>query len=159
MAEAENTIETTKTLLRPNEIGARERHYETIFILSPLVNDPEAKEVAEKNIKVLTQFKATMLRQDEWGKKRMAHPMEKHQVGRYYYFRFIGTAQALKEFERSLKLDARVIRFSSVSLSKPLSKTEIQDLVEKAPREASSVPALRQEDDDVSMDGPSYASA
>lgn len=158
MAEAENTAEVSKSLLRPAEIGSRQRHYETIFILSPLVNDPEAKEVAEKNLKVLNQFNATVLRQDEWGKRRMAHPMEKHQVGRYFFFRFVSTAQALKEFERSLKLDARVIRFASVVLSEPLSKTEIQDLIERAPREASSSPSIRQDDDD-GMEGPGYASA
>lgn len=137
-------------LFKPQEIASRRRHYETIFILSPALNESDVQEVIKKNISILEQYKSQILRQDDWAKKRMAHPIEKHQVGRYFYFRFIGTSEALKEFERNLKLDARVIRFQSVALSEnALTQDEIAKLVERAPREASSAPSVRQDEEDL----------
>lgn len=143
----------TETLTRPNEISSRRRHYETIYIISPVVNDAEAKTIMEKNLATLAQFKGTSLRTDDWGKKRMAHPIEKHQMGRYHYFRYISTAEGLKEIERNLKLDARVIRFQTVALSNPLSAEEIALLVERAPREISMAPSVRQDEDDAEAAG------
>jgi small subunit ribosomal protein S6 len=142
--------EVKGTLLNRNhEIVDRKRHYETIYIINPQVNDVEAKEIADKNLAILQQYGAQSLRSDDWGKKRMAHPIDKHQLGRYHYFRIVSNANALKEFERNLKLDARVLRFQTVKLSEILSQAEIADLVEKAPREPSSAPSIRQDDEDI----------
>ena len=147
----------SEALTKPNEISSRQRHYEVIYIITPVVNDADAKAILEKNIATLQQFNGTVLRQDDWGKKKMAHIIDKHLMGSYHYFRFVSSAQALKEVERNLKLDARVIRFHTVSLSGVLSAEEIAQLVERAPREASAAPSVRQIEDDG--EAASYANA
>lgn len=125
----------------------RQRHYETVFILSPTLNETQVKEIIAKNAKTLQDAGATSLRQDEWGKKRMAYAIQKHSVGHYFYFRYIGTEECVRLLERSLKLDAFVLRFQTVRLSAPLDQEQIKKLVERAPKEISSAPTLRGDDD------------
>jgi len=132
-----------------NELKGRKRHYETIFIVNPQMSDADAKELIEKNSKVLSQYGGTSLRQDDWGKRRMAYIIEKHQMGRYIYFRYIAPAKAVSELERSLKLDAQVMRYQTVKLSEVLSQEEIDSSIERATREASSSPAYRQDEEDL----------
>lgn len=146
----ETTAEATgKSLLRPKEIGARRRHYEVTYMITPTVNDAEAKTINEKNSQILQSFKSNILRADDWGKKRLPHIVDKHQMARYHYFRFVGTAEALKEFERSLKLDARVLKFLTVRLSDVLSDEQISQLIERAPKEPSAAPSIRQDEEDL----------
>ncbi len=130
----------------------RRRHYETTFILVPTLTDAQSKELVEKNAKLLEDHKSIILRRDDWGKKRMAYSINKHAIGTYIYFRHIGTNEALQALERSLKLDASVLRYLSISLSEPLSQSEIDSLVERAPKEPSSCPSAKGEEDDFGLE-------
>lgn len=142
----------TKVLIDLNAAKKSQRHYETIFILSPALTDAVVKETTDKNVKLASDLGATVLRQDDWGKRRMAYSIERHAMGRYIFLRYIGTEECVRAIERSLKLDANVLRFQSVRLSDPLSADEIRDLVERAPREASSAPSVRGEDDEPALE-------
>ena len=130
----------------------RQREYETIFILSPSIAEGAVKDIVGRTSKILSDTKATSLRQDDWGKKRMAYSINKHAMGHYFYFRYIGTQETVAAFERSLKLDANVLRFMTVRLSDPLSQDEIQTLVERAPKEATQAPSARPDDDDFGFE-------
>ena len=137
-----------KVLIDLSSASKRQRHYETVFILSPALNESQVSEITTRMSKALTDAGAQILRQDSWGKKRMAYMIQKHAMGNYFYFRYISTTDGVKAFERLLKLEAAVLRLMTVNLSEPLSETEIKVLVEKAPREQSAAPALRMDADD-----------
>jgi len=144
--------EVNNSLIDLGAAKKRQRHYETVFILTPAIAEPLGKELVEKNAKLVADLNGSLLRQDDWGKKRMAYSINKHAMGRYVYFRYIGTEEVVKALERSLKLDASVLRFQSVRLSDPLSGEQIRDLTERAPREASSAPTVRGDDDEHGYD-------
>lgn len=141
-----------KVLIDLNSAAKRQRHYETVFILSPALSEAQVTEITTRVSKALTDTGAQMLRQDSWGKKRMAYMINKHAMGNYFYYRYVATTDGVKAFERLLKLEAGVLRLMTVSLSEPLSETEIKALVEKAPREQSAAPALRMDADDSAFD-------
>ena len=153
MSEAAVETNSDKSLVRPNEIANRRRHYEVTYLITPTTNDADAKEIAEKNISTIQTLKGTILRSDDWGKRKLPHILEKHQMARYHYFRIVSTSACLKEFERNLKLDARIIRFLSVRLSDILTDAQIADLVERAPREVSNFPSVHQEEEDLESQG------
>lgn len=132
----------------------RQRHYETIFILSPAISDADAKAIFDRAIKTLEETKGTILRQDPWGKKRMAYLINKHAMGNYFYLRYIGGGDTVRALERILKLEAAVLRFQTVRLSAPLSSDEIKALVEKAPREQSAAPQRRFDDEEMPVEAP-----
>ncbi|MBN8554794.1 MAG: 30S ribosomal protein S6 [Deltaproteobacteria bacterium] len=142
-----------KMIINLKSVAERKRHYETVFVISPSVADAASKEISDKNAKLVSDTNGTILRQDDWGKKRMAYMIEKHAMGHYYFFRYVGTQDTVKAFERSLKLDANILRFQTVKLSEPLSKDEISRLVERASKEQSFAPSIRGDEDDMALDG------
>jgi small subunit ribosomal protein S6 len=137
-----------KVLIDLSAASRRQRHYETVFIISPALNETQVSEITDRLNKALIDAGATMLRQDNWGKKRMAYMINKHAMGNYFYYRFAATVDAVHAFERLLKLEAAVLRLMTVKLSEPLSAEEIKALAEKAPREQSAAPALRMDSED-----------
>lgn len=141
-----------KVLIDLTNVTKRQRHYETVFIISPALAEAATTEIVEKVTKALTDAGATLLRTDNWGKKRMAYMIEKHAMGNYFYFRYVSTADAVKAFERLLKLDAHVLRLMTVKLSEVLSSDDIKALVEKAPKEQSSAPSVRGDEDEAAFD-------
>ncbi len=130
----------------------RQRHYECVVVVNPNVNDADLKTFVEKVKKTLAESKGTLLRFDDWGKKRLPHIMDKHMVANFLYIRFVAQRDSVLALERILKIDTLVLRYLTVVLSAPLSATDIQGLVERAPREPSSAPSLRGDDDEFSMD-------
>ncbi|MDE5930773.1 MAG: 30S ribosomal protein S6, partial [Muribaculaceae bacterium] len=51
-------------------------HYETVFILTPVLSDVQAKEAVEKFSKVLTDNGATIVNTEDWGLRKLAYPID-----------------------------------------------------------------------------------
>ena len=56
-------------------------HYETVFILTPVLSDAQMKEAVEKFTKVLTDNGATIVNEEIWGLRKLAYPIQKSQPG------------------------------------------------------------------------------
>lgn len=125
---------------RASNIVGRKRHYETIFLLAPGTDEKLVNTLIEKVSGVIEGLSGSVLRKDDWGKLKLAHELDKHQQARYFYFRYISGTDAVKEFERTLKLDVNVIRFQTVKLSDVLAEAQQEDLKARAPKEASIPP-------------------
>ena len=54
-------------------------HYETVFILTPVLSDAQMKEAVEKFTKVLTDKGATIVNEENWGLRKLAYPIDKNQ--------------------------------------------------------------------------------
>lgn len=137
------------------DLGARlkrQRHYETTIAISPTANEADVKAFSKRLKDTLGELGATSLRHDEWGRKRLPHPMHKHSVAQYLYMRYVGTREVVNAIERLLKIEASILRFLTVSLSDALSAAQIQDLIERAPKEPSAAPSLRGEEDEFSFE-------
>lgn len=151
MAEAAQDQMTDKNLIdRAKVLGARRRHYETIFILAPGIDEARATEIVDRATKELEANEGQCLRKDDWGKMKMAFEMDKHAQGRYFYFRYISDTKAVAAVERVLKLDADCLRYQSVRLSDDLSEDEVHELVQKAPNEKSKAPNIYEQEEDFS---------
>jgi len=131
---------------REGTLTARRRHFETIFILNPGMDEKLVQEMIEKNAQLVGNTEGTLLRQDDWGKLRLAYPLDKHAQGRYFYFRYVGAATTVAALERSFRLDANCLRYQTVRLSGDLSQQEIDDLMQRAPREPQMSPTAQSDD-------------
>jgi ribosomal protein S6 len=58
---------------------------------------------------------------DAWGKIRMAYPINKQRVAKYFLLDFAATADVPLELERLIRLDKNFIRFLTVCLDKNIS--------------------------------------
>ena len=96
-----------------------EKRYETVFILTPVLSDDQAKEAAKKIKKSITELGGKILNDEHWGLKKLAYPIQKKTTGFYHLFEFSGTAVDLvQQLEIQYKRDERVIRFLTVALDK-----------------------------------------
>lgn len=94
------------------------RRYETVFIMTPVLSDEQAKETVQKFKKLLTDKGAQMKHEEDWGLKKLAYPIQKKTTGFYHLFEFEAEGNLVSELEVNYKRDERVIRFLTVSLDK-----------------------------------------
>jgi len=92
--------------------------YETVFILSPVLSDVQAKEAVEKFTKVLTDNGATIVNHEDWGLRKLAYPINKKTTGYYTLVEFDGETTLVKKLETAYRRDERVIRFLTFRLDK-----------------------------------------
>jgi small subunit ribosomal protein S6 len=91
---------------------------------------------------IVAQKKGRMVRQDVWGKRRLAYPIKRHQEGVYVFFTYDGPGDVSNELERRFKQTDAVIRFMTV-LKDPrdLVRRKKKRRAEEAPAAAAPAPA------------------
>lgn len=95
-----------------------EKRYETVFILTPVLSDDQAKEAAKKFEKILTDAGAKITHRENWGLKKLAYPIQKKTTGFYHLVEFAGKGTEVAELELQFKRDERVLRFLTIALDK-----------------------------------------
>ena len=93
-------------------------HYETVFILTPVLSDVQMKEAVEKFTKVLTDNGATIVNEELWGLRKLAYPIDKKSTGFYTLVEFDGEPTIVKKLEIAFRRDERVLRFLTFRLDK-----------------------------------------
>jgi small subunit ribosomal protein S6 len=93
-------------------------HYETVFILNPVLSDVQVKETVSKFEEFLTSRGAEMISKEDWGLKKMAYEIQNKKSGFYHLFEFKVAGEVLIAFETEFRRDERVMRFLTVSLDK-----------------------------------------
>lgn len=93
-------------------------HYETVFILNPVLSEVQVKETVSKFEDFLTSRGAEMVSKEDWGLKKMAYEIQNKKSGFYHLFEFKVAGEVLIAFETEFRRDERVMRFLTVSLDK-----------------------------------------
>ena len=93
-------------------------HYETVFILTPVLSDDQMKETVAKFKKLLTDNGAEILNEEAWGLKKMAYAIQKKSTGFYCLIEFKAEPTIVNTLEIGYRRDEKVIRFMTVKLDK-----------------------------------------
>ncbi|MFI5203074.1 MAG: 30S ribosomal protein S6 [Flavobacteriales bacterium] len=93
-------------------------HYETVFILTPVLSEDQAKETVAKFKKFIKDGGAKLIHEESWGLRKLAYPIMKKTTGFYHLFEFTAEGDFVREFETAFKRDERVLRFLTVRLDK-----------------------------------------
>ncbi len=93
-------------------------HYETVFILTPVLSDVQMKEAVEKFKTFLESNGCEIVNEEEWGLKKLAYPIQKKSTGFYCLLEFKGEPSIVKKLEVAYRRDERVIRFLTFRLDK-----------------------------------------
>jgi small subunit ribosomal protein S6 len=83
--------------------------YETIFILSPEMNE-EAVAAAVAKFKALIEQHGTLGEVDEWGKRRLAYEIDDHAEGYYTLINFESPPDFPAELDRIYRITDGVLR-------------------------------------------------
>jgi small subunit ribosomal protein S6 len=114
-AVAECMGEQPKSLLRKGAIVQKEvnesmNKYESIFVLSALLEDEKIQEIITK-VKTLIETSAQLEKVDEWGKKRLAYEIDDQKEGYYTLVHFSAAPEFPAELERIYKITEGVLKY------------------------------------------------
>ena len=92
--------------------------YETVFICTPVLSEPQVKEAVKKFRDYITSHGCELLHEENWGMKKLAYPIQKKSTGFYQLFEFKAEPAFIAKLETDFRRDERVIRFMTVKLDK-----------------------------------------
>lgn len=90
--------------------------YETVFILTPVLSEDQAKETVKKFTGYLKNGGAKLQHEENWGLKKLAYPIQKKSTGFYYLVEFEAEPTMVKSLETEFIRDERVMRFLTVKM-------------------------------------------
>jgi len=93
-------------------------HYETVFILNPVLSDIQIKETVKKFEDYLVSKGAEMISKEDWGLKKLAYTIQNKKSGFYHLFEFKISGQEIAAFELEFRRDDSVMRYLTVALDK-----------------------------------------
>ena len=83
--------------------------YETIFIVNPKLEEAAATAVVDK-FKSLVEANGTNVEVEDWGKRRLAYPINDMAEGYYVLMNFESKPEFPAELERVMKITEGVMR-------------------------------------------------
>ncbi len=86
-------------------------NYETVFILTPVLSEPQMKEAVEKFTDLLRKEGAEIVNEENWGLKKLAYPIDKKSTGFYHFVEFKAEPSVIATLETNYRRDERIIRF------------------------------------------------
>jgi small subunit ribosomal protein S6 len=92
--------------------------YETVFICTPVLSEPQVKETVKKFRKLIIDNGGEIIHEEDWGMKKLAYPIQHKSTGFYYLFEFKVAPEFISKFEIELRRDEKIIRFLTVRLDK-----------------------------------------
>ena len=93
-------------------------HYETVFILNPVLSEDQIKEAVKKFESFLSDKKAIFVNKEDWGLKKLAYPIQNKKSGFYHLFEYTVDPSAIDSLEVEFRRDERVMRYLTVKLDK-----------------------------------------
>lgn len=108
------------------------KRYETIYIVNPNLDADSIKEVITKFSEQIKKLKGYIVKVNEWGKRRLAYEVKQFDKGYYVMLDFCGLPGVVKDLERGLKLDDRVLQYLTVKVGEDV---DPKDLIDKGQAE------------------------
>ncbi|MEA3494895.1 MAG: 30S ribosomal protein S6 [Bacteroidota bacterium] len=101
-----------------DKLNIMKKHYEGIFIISPLVTENQLKETVAHFKKLLTSNGGEIIHEEDWGLKKFAYPIKKKSSGYYHLFEFKIEPDFIQKLETEYLRNEKILRFLTVSLDK-----------------------------------------
>ena len=92
--------------------------YETVFICTPVLSEPQVKEAVKKFRDYITSHGCELLHEENWGMKKLAYPIQKKSTGFYQLFEFKAEPAFVAKLETEFRRDEKIIRFMTIKLDK-----------------------------------------
>ena len=99
------------------------RLYDIVVLVTPDLNDEDATKVAAEYKKILTDGGATVVKDEPWGKRRLAFPIQRKREAHYHYWQVEAAPAAVAEAERRMGLSDQVLRHLAVRVDEELKRS------------------------------------
>lgn len=88
--------------------------YEAMYIVTPEMEDEAIKGVIEKFSGIITANGGEIEKTDEWGRKKLAYPIDYKAEGYYVLVNFAAAPELPRELERNFRNDESILRYMVV---------------------------------------------
>ena len=88
--------------------------YEAMDIVTPEMEDEAIKGVIEKFSGIITANGGEIEKTDEWGRKKLAYPIDYKTEGYYVLVNFAAAPELPRELERNFRNDESILRYMVV---------------------------------------------
>lgn len=109
------------------------KKYETAILFDPELPEERRKEFLAKLGGVISRFQGEVLKQDDWGIRKLAYPIQKKSNAYYTFLVYSGARGVVEELERNIKIFDGVLRHLT-------SRVEVEMKVEPPAEAAESPP-------------------
>lgn len=113
----------------------RKNHYESVVIINAALEDDQIENTIANVKESITSNGGEITDIDNWGRKRLAYPIQKSKSGYYIVLRFIAPVALISTLERMYRLDETIIRYLTISLDK-----RALDYIQKQKEKADTEP-------------------
>ena len=87
------------------------KKYESLYVIVPELNEEETQSVIDKFNGIITANGGEIVKVDEWGKRRLAYPIDYKNEGYYVLVVFESEGNLPAELERNMKNDEKIMRY------------------------------------------------
>lgn len=109
------------------------RHYEIVFLVHPDQSD-QVPNMIERYRSVIEQDGGTIHRLEDWGRKRLAYPIEKIHKAHYVMMNIECTIDALNQLKDAFRYNDVVLRYLSLRLNEAVTEASLMMNKEKDSR-------------------------
>lgn len=120
------------------------RDYELAFILNPEVNEEEVRTVQDRIEQIVATYGGQIVKVNQWGRRRLAYPIERHRDGFYTFVDMILTPETVAEIERMLKVSEIVLRHMVKKRDPKAVQKEREEREEREARAAAAAAAAEE---------------
>ncbi|HMN48214.1 MAG TPA: 30S ribosomal protein S6 [Ignavibacteriaceae bacterium] len=92
--------------------------YESAILINAALDDQQIESIITRVKDLITNNGGEIRELENWGRKRLAYPVEKSKIGYYAIFRFDAPGDIVAKLERAYSLDEQILRFVTLKLSK-----------------------------------------
>lgn len=116
--------------------------YEHIFVVRQDLAPAQVDEVADRFAAVIEKEGGKVTKRENWGLRNLAYRIQKNRKGYYVLFNIDAPADAVKELERTLRIDEDILRHLTIKV----------DALEEGPSVMLAPKANKKEENDELFD-------
>jgi small subunit ribosomal protein S6 len=98
------------------------RLYDIVVLVTPDLSDEESVKLAADYKKILTDGGAEIVKDEPWGRRRLAFPILRKKEAYYHYVQASAEPPVVAELERRLRLSDQVLRHLAVRADEELKR-------------------------------------
>ena len=114
--------------------------YELVYVIDAALEDEARKAVIDRFNGMIEQNGGKVLKVDEWGKRRLAYPINYKTEGYYLLVNFESEATLPREIERNMQIAETILRYLIVKVEEKRSNVKPRP-VRVAPEAQEAAPA------------------
>ncbi len=85
--------------------------YEVLYVIDPNVEDEPRKELIDRFSGIITGNGGTVDKVEEWGKRRLAYPINFKNEGYYVLLHMTAAPEFPRELERNMQISDQIMRY------------------------------------------------